>query len=552
MRALARKLESIDGRGYKAYKDLQGGRFEFPDFRLAIDHVQGDPFAAPSRLRALVPHATADLPPSALGTAARRRATRDLLVRRFHRAAHAEREIAIDVGGQTVLDHSGCLIIEQGIELRFVVNLPAAGRRILGHRARDLLVDRLPEIIAHSVLAANIDPAELERHIAVVEDQVALREQLADASLVAFVGNGAVLPRRTGVDDRPMEDAVPFASPASLEVTLETPNGGPQTGMGVPTGITLVVGGGFHGKSTLLRALETGVWDHVPDDGRECVVSDPGTVKIRAEDGRSVSGVDISDFIDNLPHRASTSNFSTELASGSTSQAAALVEAIEAGAVALLLDEDTSATNFMIRDRRMQALVEKSKEPITPFVDRVRELRDCLGVSTVLVMGGSGDYFDHADTVLQMDAYRPLDVTPAAHEIARRHPSGRSEEHGVALRPVKPRRLVAGSVDPERKRGRVKIQARGTQTLILGRSDIDLRAVDQLSHPSQVRTIGWMLARLAERGDSEPRIVIEDMLGRIRSGEWGWLTGRTDGDLALPRVHEVMAALNRLRGVDFR
>jgi predicted ABC-class ATPase len=324
--------------------------------------------------------------------------------------------------------------------------------------------------------------------------------------------------------------------------------------MGIPRGVTLIVGGGYHGKSTLLRALESGIWDHIPGDGREAVVADPGAAKIRAEDGRSVGSVDISPFITNLPAARDTTSFSTELASGSTSQAASLVEALEAGATSLLLDEDTSATNFMIRDRRMQRLVAKDSEPITPFLDRIRELRDSLEVSTVLVMGGSGDYFDHADLVIQMECYRAIDVTERAHRVASDHPTERIEETPAPLVRSASRELEPGSLHPQRGRGRWKIQARGCDTLVFGRSDIDLRAVDQIEDPAQVRAIGWILGRLSEWRDA-PIDAIEltrDMLDRLARGEWDWLTGRPDGDLARPRAHEVHAALNRLRGARFR
>jgi predicted ABC-class ATPase len=381
-----------------------------------------------------------------------------------------------------------------------------------------------------------------------------VRAALADAGLVAFVGNGAVLPRRSGVDDRPLSDGVKFLSPPSLEVAIETPNAGAIRGMGIPRGITLIVGGGFHGKSTVLRAVEAGIWDHIPGDGRELVVSDPDVVKIRAEDGRAVHAVDISDFISHLPGGRGTSSFTTDLASGSTSQAASLVEALEAGATALLLDEDTSATNFMIRDRRMQALVAKTSEPITPFVDRIRELRDELGVSTLLVMGGSGDYLDHADVVIQMADYLPVDVTGEARKIAAELATGREEEREVELGRPEPRWLKPGSVKPERRPGRWKIQARGLDTLIIGRSDIDLRAVEQLQDSSQLRSVGWILGRISEvpEPEIEPLAHIEDMLGRLHRGDWDWLTGYPDGDLAVPRPHEVMAALNRLRGARWR
>ena len=554
MKKLDSILQRIDGRGYKAYKEIQGRSFSFDGFDLVVEHVQGDPYAAPSRLRALIPLKNSGLPESALRTDARQRATRDYLARAFRAAARPHRELDIDAGRQTVLDRSACLIDENAIDIRFRVDLPGAGRRILGKRAAALLIDELPVVVARTVGPDHLDLEKLERHAAAVEDQDALRNLLDAAGLVAFVGNGSVLPRRSGIDDRPLDDAVVFESPTSLEVALSAPNAGEVRGMGVPRGITLIVGGGYHGKSTLLRALETGIYDHTPGDGREQVVAVPDAVKIRAEDGRAVHAVDISPFISHLPGGHGTASFSTELASGSTSQATALVEALEAGASCLLLDEDTSATNFMIRDRRMQELVAKTSEPITPFVDRIRELRDQLEVSTLRVMGGSGDSFDHADLVIQMDSYRPREVTGEAREIASGHVTGRREERESDLTSAAPRHLVVRSVDPERSRGRWKIQARGIDTLVIGRSDIDLRAVEQIEDPSQLRAIGWILGRLSEHDENEcePLPTIRQMLDRLRQGDWQWLSGRPDGDLAAPRAHEVMTALNRLRSARFK
>jgi predicted ABC-class ATPase len=554
VKSLESILHRIDGRGYKAYKEIQDRSFSYPGFELVVDHVQGDPYAAPSRFRALIPIAKTAVPSSALASQSRMQATRDFLARAFRDAARQHQELTIDAGRQTVLDRSACLIDGDTVDLRFRIDLPGAGRRILGRRAATLLVADLPQVIDQSMGSKHLDLRRLERHAAAVEDQQALRGALDAAELVAFVGNGASLPRRSGIDDRPLVDAVVFESPPSLEVTLTAPNAGDVRGMGVPRGITLIVGGGYHGKSTLLRALETGVYDHIPGDGREWVVSVPGAVKIRAEDGRAVHAVDISPFISHLPGGHGTASFSTELASGSTSQATALVEALETGAPCLLLDEDTSATNFMIRDRRMQELVAKTSEPITPFVDRIRELRDELGVSTLLVMGGSGDYFDHADLVIQMDSYRPLDVTDAAQKIAAVHHTGRREERESDLAAAAPRRLEPRSVNPERRRGRWKIQARGIDALVLGRSEIDLRAVEQIEDPSQLRAIGWILGRLSEldEDECEPLPLIDRMLDRLEEGDWQWLSGRPDGDLAAPRAHEVMAALNRLRDARFR
>ena len=261
------------------------------------------------------------------------------------------------------------------VEARFVVGLPAAGRRVLTREAVGLLVDDVPSVVRTSLCAESYPAEELLLHAEVNEDADALRSLLPEMGLVAFVADGAVLPRRSGIEQAPMLDrAVPFESPASLRVHVDLPNAGSASGAGIPRGVTLIVGGGYHGKSTLLEALERGVYNHRPGDGRERVVSDPTAVKIRAKDGRSISGVDISPFIGPLPLGQGTRRFDSADASGSTSQAAAIVEAVEAGAGTLLVDEDTAATNFMIRDRRMQALVPRDLEPITPFVDRVRLL----------------------------------------------------------------------------------------------------------------------------------------------------------------------------------
>ncbi|MGM0435080.1 MAG: ABC-ATPase domain-containing protein [Pseudomonadota bacterium] len=549
MKELAALLTRLDGKGYKAYKDLLG-EHRFEGWTLIVDHVQADPFAAPSRVRARVDAATAGLPETVFKSQARQCAARDYIARAFRQATGREKALGIDAGAQTVLDRTATLVDDDGgVELRLSLSLPARGRSIMGHQARRLICEQLPEAVLTAATARRLDLEALERHMAVVEDQQALRAQLPEHGIVAFVANGSILPRRSGIDDRPLHDAIPFETPPSLAVTLEAPNNGPVTGMGIPEGITLIVGGGFHGKSTLLSAVGLSVYDHVPGDGREQVVTDAGATKIRAEDGRAVHGLDLSPYINRLPYGKTTERFSTELASGSTSQAAALQEALEAGAHTLLVDEDTSATNFMIRDRRMQALVARESEPITPFVDRIRQLRDELSVSTILVMGGSGDYFDCADTVIQLQDYHAHDVTADARAVAERFATGRETEALDPLARPTPRPLVGKQLNPEAKPGKTKIQARGPDTLIFGRDDVDLRSVEQVADPSQIRAIGQLLARVAESGarlEQPP----EALAQRLQRGLVA-LSHRPDGDLALPRLHEVMAVLNRLRSSAF-
>jgi predicted ABC-class ATPase len=552
---LRRLLERIDGRGYKAYRDLRGS-YDLGRLSLHVDHVQGDPFAAPSRLRLRVPQPVARLPEELVSSRVRRMALADLLARRA-RAAIRSSEISIDAGGQEVLERSAVAIDPDWVDLRLEVGLPAAGRRVLGREAAALLLGELPRIAEAALLENPLARAEAEAFVACVELQEQVRARLDGLGLVAFVGDGAILPRESGASDRPLAagEAVAFEAPPALRVEIAS-----LTGMGIPKGVTVITGGGYHGKSTLLRALERGVYSHVPGDGREWVVSAPGLVKIRAEDGRRVERVDISAFIGDLPGGRSTRAFSSEQASGSTSQAASLVEALEIGATGLLLDEDTSAANFMVRDARMQALVGREHEPITPFVDRVRELSDLLGVSSVLVMGGSGECLDAADTVIRMREFRAEEVTAEARRIAAAHPSGRRREALPPLPPATQRVPLAESFDASHGRREVRTLARGVDQLLYGREQIDLRGVEQLVDASQTRAVGLAIHLAAERfmdGRATLREVVERVEALLDGAGLDALApsgrpGEHPGNLARPRGLEIAAAVNRLRTVRMR
>jgi predicted ABC-class ATPase len=429
---------------------------------------------------------------------------------------------------------------------------------VLGREAEALLLGELPRI-AEAALAPGplAQGGEAERFVACVELQERIRAQLGALGLVAFVGEGAILPRESGASDRPLAagGAVAFASPPALRVEIAS-----VPGMGIPKGVTVITGGGYHGKSTLLRALERGVHPHVPGDGRERVVSAPDLVKIRAEDGRRVERVDISGFIGDLPGGRSTRGFSSELASGSTSQAANLVEALEMGASGLLLDEDTCAANFMARDARMQALVGREHEPITPFVDRVRELHERLGVSSVLVMGGSGECLDAADTVIRMREFRAEEVTAEARRVAAALPSARRRDPLSPLPPATPRVPLAESFDASRGRREVHVAARGAHQLVYGHEAIDLRAVEQLVDASQTRAVGLAIHLAAARfmdGRATLREVVARLEALLDEAGLGALAprgrpGEHPGNLARPRGLEIAAAINRLRTLRVR
>jgi predicted ABC-class ATPase len=553
-------LTRIDRTGYKSYEDIRG-TYDFGSYTLSIDHVQGDPFAAPSRVSLRVAHRNAGFEPALFSNPVRNIASADFLTRQFQRAVVRNVKgrrgigksglVAVESGGQEVLLRNSCVIDDLSIEVRFVVGLPAAGRTVLGREAADIFFKEIPAIAAESLFADRVDGPAFVHHVDTVEDYWSLRSCLADLGLAAFVADGSLLARNSGIDDRPLSrGGIPIMSPPSLKREVTLPHRGRITGMGIPRGVTLIVGGGFHGKSTLLSALERAVYPHVPGDGRELVAADPSAVKIRAEDGRSIQKVDISPFITNLPLGRDTVSFSSENASGSTSQAANIMEALEAGSTLLLIDEDTSATNFMIRDERMQQLITKDREPITPFVDKVKKLYTDHGVSTILVMGGSGDYFDVAGVVIGMDTYLPRDVSARAKEISEKHRAARHDEGGERFGAITGRAPDPSSFDPSRGRREVKIDARGRHRILYGTLEVDLDGLSQLVDTAQTRAVGSIIHRYAtEQAPGGDGLI--DGLTRVmdtveKNGLDILVNGKT-GDLACPRLFEAAGAINRMR-----
>ena len=556
---LEKILFSMDGKSYSAYKSLKG-EYRFEKYILAIDHVQSDPYAPPSKMRIIMDRKICGIPYEFTDTKDKNIAVSDFLTRNFYREIQkigndstgtgGSGRIFIDRCGQEILERTSVLIKRDKVEVRFEMGMPARGRRIMGKAAQKIIFEQLPEIVEKSIIYDNLNKKVLNEQVILVLDQEYARKMLKEKGLVAFVANDSVLPRESGVSDRPMKNAVKFKSPEKFEITLKLPSGKEVIGMGIPKGITLIVGGGYHGKSTLLAALERGVYNHIAQDGREFIISESDAVKIRAEDGRNVEKVNISGFINNLPQNKDTRAFSTENASGSTSQAANVAEALEYGTSLLLIDEDTSATNFMIRDGRMQKLVAKEKEPITPFIDRVKELYDNFGVSIILIVGGSGDYFDVANHVIMMDEYVPKDVTEKAKEIAKsdenkREFSSNDKFQGVTQRiPLKKSFSQSGKLD--------KTKAKGKYSILYGKELIDISGLEQLVDDSQTNCIAVMIdyfknkvldekLTLSQAADRIYEKIEKEGLDSISS-----YTGHP-GNLALPRKQEFCGAVNRYR-----
>lgn len=562
---LDRMLDNIHRKSYPAYKDLRG-EYQFSGYVLGIDHVQGDPFAAPSRLSIYVGRAQAGFAPKMYEETHRRIALSDFLLRKFAGTLKAyslkaqgsgkSGLICVSRCGQEVLERTACEIENGNLTVRLEVGFPANGRTINAPELKKILFDYLPEMVKKSLYYKNLRTDEVKKVLELSDDQQAVRNILREKGLVAFVANGSVLPRFSGVSQKPMNDAVPFVSPETMEIELVLPHRGKVKGMGIPAGITLIVGGGYHGKSTLLKALEQGVYNHIAGDGRELVIMEDTAVKIRAEDGRAVSHVNISPFISDLPNRKNTVDFSTEDASGSTSQAANVVEALRAGAQTLLIDEDTCATNFMVRDDLMQQVVSPDAEPITPFVLQARAMYEKHGISVVLVAGSSGAYFSIADRVLQMENYRTLDITARVRECIKGLPkpdaaAGRVSVDVIFGADTKPM-VKARSI--EKKYDDIKVKLHGKNSFSIGKTDVELGYVEQLLDIEQTATLSYCLKTLVEQMENRPQN-LEQLVEKL------WQQLQTKGlksffagsyipvSLAAVRKQEIYACVNRYRGI---
>jgi predicted ABC-class ATPase len=560
--SLQKKLESIDGQDYGAYQSILG-EYDFTAFRLLINQIPKDPYAPPHTglYHIRVNRHDDHIIDQKVETRIQEIAFRDFLARLFYAASEnisKQRRgtgysgvITINPPGQAILERNCVVIARDTIEIRCFLGLPASGRKINSKVAKEMLFEELPEIVDLSLFESNIDKQALQKHIETTEDSEFLRQQLNSSAIVAFIADGSILPRESGTSDRPLnkEAAIPFQSPKSLSVEYNLPHSGKICGMGIPAGVTLIVGGGYHGKSTVLKTIESGIYNTIPADGRERCVSLPNTVKIRAYGGRYIINTDISPFIRNLPFKKDTTSFCSENASGSTSQAASIMEALEVGAQVLLMDEDTCATNFMIRDKKMQQLVQKADEPITTFIDKVKQLYSEKNISTIIVLGGAGDYFDVSDAVIQMIKYVPFDVTAKAQEISQADPVKRTIEDEDYPFNIRNRVPVADSIDPTNQYGKRSVYSTEIQQLVFGKNKIDLTDLEQLCELSQTKAIGSALEYAREYMHEELTLkeIIIKVMQDIENEGLDVLSKQLTGHFAWFRGLELAFTMNRLR-----
>ncbi|MGH2372486.1 MAG: P-loop domain-containing protein [bacterium] len=556
------KLVAIHGKGFQAYQELAGA-YRFERFVLYLDTIQSDPVAAPTRARVRVDQAEAQVPLGLWTIPAQHMAVADFLARRVQEAIRRHvrsrwsgrlAPLAIDAGGQTILARTACALSEDAIEARLAIGLPSEGRKVLGRAAQTLLFEELPAVVASGLMWTNLDGDAGRRHVALVDDYLALRDALASLGLVAFLADGSILPREPGLGDGSLRArAVPLRAPEELAVTVSLPHRGAVRGLGIRKGVTVICGGAFSGKSTLLAAIGSGVYPHVPGDGREYVATAPDAVVIRGEPGRRIERVDVSAFFREVPQRHDVTAFAVEHATGVEAMAAATAEALEVGTGLVLCDEDDSAVAFLARDALMRQLIPGSQEPLTPLIDHLRPWWESRGVSSIVATGGLGDYLAVADTVIVMNGFQPVAATARAKAIVAG--AGPRVYDAPVLSPSPRYPLPRGFAG---LRGRQRVEMRGRSVLGVGREAVELAGIRQLVDPSQVRAAGAAILYAIEKGYFDGTVPIAEAIDRVfadieRSGLAVLaLDDDVSGEHAMPRRHEVAALLNRMRALQAR
>ena len=596
MKALYQKIRSLQGKNYGLYKSLADKSWDFGDFVLDFLHVQGDPYAPASRVMIKSSLQMLGYPSEWGGSFERRLALSDFLYRRLGKMVREkypgkDAAIVFDSAGPEMLVRNSLWVDNGELRACLQVRLPGDGRKIQAEDAAEILTMVLPDLVSAGLYNSGeskpegVEP-ELLEHYRVLAERKVILEELEKQNLVAFVPDGAVLPRTSGLSELPMEGAVPFAAPAEMEVTLDV-CGRKIRGMGIPKGITVITGGAFHGKSTLLQALTKAVYPHVPGDGREGIVISESAVRVGVEDGRSVRGTDLSPFVRDLPGGISTKNFTTACASGSTSEAANLLEAMEAGSEAFLIDEDSSAVNFLIRDMRVRKLLGDDREPLIPLTDRIREIQ---GRSFILVAGACGDFLDLADNIIIMTSYNAEcarvngkavcenssnlkaeadDSGTAALGTATKIPPNlpafempQCRDFAEYVKPLLPGLRPTSAVERQ-----VKVKIAGDTLLQIGFLVSDTSKAGALVDKQQRFGAGFMLLNLCQNAasnnesangannsnDAKPATIMERitiLCEKIKNVGFRNLPQGLNREMSLPRAIDIACVLYRLRGRD--
>ena len=576
MNTLKAQIDSLKDQPYQAIQKINGV-FQFPQYDFYFIRIQGSPGANPASIAAInCSIAASEIPQSFFQSSCNRLALADFLIRRFNLAIaqFAKQNRGREGSGsfytielsQKMLERDSVLFSEKDIELRFIFSLPGkkSGRgQFDAEQAWIMFEQELQNIVEYSLFYKNYDKAArqlLEKYSEIQNTRQQIKNFLAEKGCCVFINNGACLPRQSGVDDKPSskDKTTRFQSPLSLQVNIPLADNKSIQGMVIREGVTCITGGGYHGKSTLLQAIQAGVYAHIPGDGREYIVTRDDAFFVSAEAGRSIKNVDISPFIGLLPNGISTQSFTTDNASGSTSQAANIVEAVQSGSGLLLFDEDSSACNFLIRDDLIKKVLGATADPIKPLYSSLRSFWQQKGISMIFVVGGLGAFLQKADLCLLMENYQCKDIT-----VKVRKKLGKIiEDEDTALSFFADRKLSADNFDPvyinqrlqKKIVERIKPLRNAPRQLEYGMDLINLEALPQIAESAQVLSVGYCLLKIraamqTHESPEEISYCLDWLYQKLEKQGLSFLQPDYPGMLSMPRKYEVTAAINRIRSL---
>ena len=550
-------LSEIDGKDVSEFSRIVGD-FDFSRFVLKISRISSESDLSGVLFLVRVPQNVASFPQHLYSTPIRRTALEDLLTRRvaqtverlarFDDAGVARRRLSIATPGQKILPRSSMVVSDDQVEARLYLQLPSRDGKILGAAAKEIFFDELPQVVNGALIYSNLDEGDVEQFVGLMEDADQIRQTLPTRGLISFVAEGSLLARSAGADTPDYSRDQGVTVEDKLRVEMEVPNAQTIRGLGISTGITVILGDEYSGRVELMRAIAAGIYNHIPGDGREMVITMPDAVYVAADPGRSIQRVDISPFLARAP-QGDAKNFSTDRADPCASQMASTIESLEVGARALLFDESDSSLAFLARDERLGGIADGSS--IVSLAARARQLADELGVSLVIGgAAGAASFVPVADTVLRIQDHRVTDITLEAKgwNIPSVPPRGDATDFAHIME--KTRWLVASSIDPSSGRLDLFIEAATVDKLGFGHVEVNLKGIAQLADRFQTQTIGLIMDYGRQRYMDEGRPIREilDLVDRDLSTEGlECLSRDLRGDLVRPRRYEIAAALNRLR-----
>ena len=551
------KIEQVNLKGHGDLQQLLGD-YDFSRYVLKILRIEEPVETQLSMLIVRVPQLIAGFPQDLIQTPVGRTALEDLIARKvadeiektasYDTAGISRRRLYFTRPGQKILPRSSLVVTEEYVEARIYFRPPMQDDKIMGSDLKELFFGMLPRIANSALIYCNLHEGEAERCVNSMSDADHIRRLLPTRGWVSFVAEQSHLCRVNHGDTPDMHRTQTLRVDDALAKSLDLPKAGAVRGFGVPSGLTVILGDAYSGRVELMRAMSAGIYNHVRGDGREQVITVPDAVYLKAEAGRSVRRVDLSAFLRDAGDENSPV-FSSPNADVFASEAAATVEALEAGARALLFDESDSSPEFLARDPRLAGLTPPAEQRITPLSAIARRMVDQLGVSVVVAGTVTvTDFIPVADTVLRIANFKVYDVTKEAKKLVTAVPAP-SAPINVASMVERSRSIVPSSIDPSAGRSDFLIEADDIHSLRFGREKIDLSSVEQLADVDQTRTIGRILYYAKTRYMEEVRPIREilDAIDHDLSSEGlETLTRTLQGDLARPRRYEIAAALNRL------